>query len=248
MRFGRSIARPLLLAAGALGGSGIAAADILQSVPALGTLTPTLSWSTTATGQTPATQTGTGVNDGTGPVTVMDLTGNVASTYFFNDSFNFPNGSFAGAGTINGNNYGFVDSYVIDVPNSISSAFIFSLSLSSTTGLQNLSARLYQYSVPPPGVQNLTIGGIGPPSNGGVIDAWSPSSNGAIASTSLPQSNLNAGEYVLQVTGLETGGISGSYSGQLDITPVPLPAALPLLCGGLAALGFGVRRRRVLRA
>jgi hypothetical protein len=178
----------------------------------------------------------------------MDVTGNVASTYMFNDSFSFPNGSFAGAGTINGNSYGFVDTYVIDVPNSISSAYIFSLSLSSSTGLENLSARLYEYSVPPPGVQNLTIGGIGPPANGGVIDPWSASVNGSVASTSFGPSSLAAGEYVLQVTGIETGGTSGSYSGQLGVTPVPLPASWPLLCSGLVALGLGLNRRRLLRA
>lgn len=217
-------------------------ADIVTSIPTNGTLTSTWSWSSTASGQSPTTITGDGMNDGLGPVTVEDLSANGASTYTFGNTFVAPSGSYPASNEINGQSYGFVDTYVIDVPNALASAYVFSLSLGSSLGLENLTARLYDYNAN--GVQNLTIGGTGPVS--GIIDSWSTSSSsGGIASTQLPITSLSMGEYVLQIAGLETGTSSGTYSGQLDVTPVPLPASLPLLLSGVGALGFALRRRRL---
>jgi hypothetical protein len=54
---------------------------------------------------------------------------------------------------------------------------------------------------------------------------------------------LNAGTYDLQVRGT-TEALGGSYSGVMNLTPVPLPAAFPLLLSGLGMLR-GLRRRRV---
>jgi len=225
-----------------------AKADMLQPVAPLGNLGLSSSWWDTATGQTPTTVTGDGSNDGTLPVLVNDLSANAASTYMFSHGFTAPSGSYPDIqindASQGAENIGFIDSYVFAVTASNANAFAFSLNLSSSSGLQDLTVRLYEYSAN--GVQNLTLGGTGAVATAQTVDNWSLSSNpngSGIASTSIPVSNLGTGEYVLEIAGLETGTSNGAYSGQLDIAPVPVPAALPLLLSGLAGLGFKIRRR-----
>jgi hypothetical protein len=214
-------------------------ADIVTAVGTNQPLVLGLSWSATGAGtQSPATLTGN-PNNAVGPVNVSDLTGNPASNYSFTNSFPAANGAFA-SGTIRGQQYNFVDTYVIDVPDSQASAYIFSLNLSSQVGIQNLSARLYDYAVG--SVQNLTIGGTGAVT-GPIAGPWSPDANGVVASTQIMQTGITGGEYVLQLVGFETGTQSGMYNGSLAVAPVPLPAALPLLLSGLAGFGFWGRRR-----
>jgi hypothetical protein len=224
-------------------------ADTLVPVSIGGNLVLGQGWFSTAPGQTPTTVTGNGVNDNTTPISVSDVVGNGPGTYLFSQTFINPNGSFAAASQINGQDYGFIASYVLDLPASMASTFVFSLGMTSTTGLENLSARLYAYNAVVNGstIQNLTVGNPGPPPNGGLIQGWSASSNGTLASTQLPPTTVGAGWYVLQLAGIETGTSNGTYSGQLDVTPVapvPLPATLPLLASGCAGLAALLRRRR----
>jgi hypothetical protein len=102
--------------------------------------------------------------------------------------------------------------------------------------ISGLQARLFQYDgvTPPP---------LGAPPSTPVV-SWSTAfSNGEYAV--IPDTTLLPGRYVLQVRGTVTGAAGGSYAGVLNLTPVPLPAALPLLGAGLGLIGaFGARRRR----
>jgi PEP-CTERM motif len=61
--------------------------------------------------------------------------------------------------------------------------------------------------------------------------------------TVLNPTTLAAGTYVLEIRGDVTGSSGGTYSGELNLNPVPLPAALPLLLSGLGLLGFARKRR-----
>jgi hypothetical protein len=245
----RSIATSLHLAcvatALALVG-GVAHADTITPAQNGGYLTLSQSFASTAAGQTPTTAIGTGANDGAGSVGGSDLTGNGNSTYLFNQSYNNSTGSFS-AGTLNnGDSFGLVASYVVALPTSTAGAYVFSLNLTSTTGVDDLSARLYSYG---PG-ENTTLGITGALPQGGIVSPWSASSNGGpVDSTTMGATNVSAGLYVLEVVGqLSPGATSGSYSGQLSVAPVPLPAALPLLLSGFGVLVGFVGRRRVTGA
>jgi hypothetical protein len=227
----------------------VSRADTLAPVAIGGSLVLSQGWFSTVPGQSPTTVTGNGINDGTAPVAISNVTGNGPGTYIFSQTFINPNGSFPAANQINGQNYGFIASYVVDLPSAMASSFVFSLGMTSTTGLENLTARLYAYNavINSTAIQNLTVGNPGPPANGGLILGWSASSNGTLASTQLPQTTVGAGWYVLQLAGIETGSSNGTYSGQLDVTPVapvPIPATLPLLLSGCAGLVALIRRRR----
>ena len=80
----------------------------------------------------------------------------------------------------------------------------------------------------------------------GTLVSWltvTPIGPGFTSSVALvPLSPLAAGSYHLDVRG--NVGATGAYGGTVIASPVPLPAALPLLLVGLGALGLTGKRHR----
>lgn len=168
---------------------------------------------------------------GTGAVNAFTVPG----SGFYGDTFNTPTTAITASP---GSAWGFYDDFIFSISQSASADSVTSTINLGSLSLSNLQVRLYNESGNSPPV-------LGTP-NGGAISAWSNAINGGsgISGTySVLNTNLAAGNYVLEVRGNATGSSGGSYSGTLNVQPVPLPAALPLLLSGLGFLGVGARRR-----
>lgn len=129
--------------------------------------------------------------------------------------------------------YNFYDDFVINVPVSAVNTITSTIDFGDLLSISNLQVRLYGGAIPSLSASN-------------VIEAWStPISSGSqtgIVSVLAP-TTLEAGDYILEVRGLVDGQFGGSYSGVLNIVPVPLPAAAWLLGSAIAGLGLFGRRR-----
>ena len=166
----------------------------------------------------------------------------VPGQYNFNDSFsnqsNVLNGTTSSVGS-----YSFQDTYEFSINQAASgNALTVSLNLgggaSSQFDISNLQFRLYEVT------SNAVQPGLGVPAGSTLITAWTgtpgPSNGTAIQAIF---SGMQAGTYFLDVAGTADGSLGGTYVGQLNLAPVPLPAALPLLLSGLGLFG-ALRRRR----
>ena len=142
--------------------------------------------------------------------------------------------------------FGFYDDYVFDVSASQANSITSTISLSNLLGIDNLQVRLYQSPVNLnllPILGNPTV----VPYLLTVYDGWSAPMNFANftgTTAILPITPLAAGRYVLEVRGTSVGTAGGSYTGLLNVTPVPLPPALSLLLGGIGLfIVLGLVRR-----
>jgi len=179
---------------------------------------------------------GPGTGPGSGPGTVYTP---VSGSSTYSDSFRAP------TSTISGTSYGFYDDFVFStlaantVDTLSTTISLESMSGGTNLGITGLQVRLFSLA------GNTPLPVLSGPIAGTLIEGWSSAISypGATVSTSwtLP-ANLDPGSYVLEVRGNVTGTSGGSYSGVLNLNPVPLPAGLPLLMSGLALLG-GLRRR-----
>jgi hypothetical protein len=142
--------------------------------------------------------------------------------------------------------YGFYDDYVFTIGANQINSVTSSLSLGTSLGITDLQARLYRLTSE--GIAPLTTTPQGPN-----IQGWSQTtlfSGGALQAIVIGADTpvyLSAGTYVLEIRGTTANGIpgGGGYSGNLNLTAVPLPASLWTLLGGLGVLGVAARRRRL---
>lgn len=141
-----------------------------------------------------------------------------------------------------GQSFEFYDAYVFTITGASTNSLTSSINLGAFLGLDNFQVRLYELD------GNATLPVLGAPAGGTLLQAWStaisygPGMTGSLAV--IPEHFLNAGSYVLEVRGNVSGISGGSYSGVMNLTPVPLPAAAWLLFSGLGALGVMSRRRK----
>ncbi|MGD9841860.1 MAG: FxDxF family PEP-CTERM protein [Steroidobacteraceae bacterium] len=134
----------------------------------------------------------------------------------------------------------FYDDYVFTIDASSLSSITATIDLGSVFDINNLNVRLFSWNGNAESNSTPTVT-IGAPV-GGVLQAWTyATGTGDVAV--INQTNVTAGTYVLQVRGNTDGSNGGTYVGQLQVTPVPLPAALPLLLSGLGLLGLMGKRR-----
>ena len=140
------------------------------------------------------------------------------------------------------NTYNFYDDFEFTVATSTIDAVSSTINLQKLLQVDNLQMRVYTAA------GNASLPALG--SVNGLQGGWSTPVNFTVGSESgqisaLSDIMLSAGTYVLEVRGDVIGTSGGSYSGNLNLSPVPLPAALPLLLTGLGLLGGLVRKRFV---
>jgi hypothetical protein len=134
--------------------------------------------------------------------------------------------------------YGFYDDFIFTIPvgagtNSVTS----SISIPGSLEISDLQSRLFAL---PLGYTGGTLG----PCPGGCLAVWGTTVAAAnVTYTVLNPILLGPGSYVLQIRGDAIGASGGSYSGVLNLTAVPVPAAVWLFGSALGGLGLLKRRR-----
>jgi hypothetical protein len=159
----------------------------------------------------------------------------VPGQYNYVDSFLHPtaSGTISGSDIYGGSAYGnlgpagFLDDYFFQI--SPASADAVSATISNGTfAVSNLFARLYTLSANP--------GGLVLTQPAGTVYYGDITNSGPATLVQINPVTLAAGSYVLEISGTASGASGGSYTGTLNLSPVPLPASFPLLLTGL--LGF----------
>jgi len=141
--------------------------------------------------------------------------------------------------------FSFYDDYVFTVADATVDSVTSTIDLGQLLSINDLQVRLYS------AVGNPTLPVLGDSPAGLKNGGWSTGVDFAVGGQSgtfavLPETMLAAGTYVLEVRGDVVGTAGGSYSGTLNlapVSPVPLPAALPLMLSGLGVLGGLIRKR-----
>jgi hypothetical protein len=128
--------------------------------------------------------------------------------------------------------FGFYDDFLFTIPSAATNSITSTIGFSNILNIDSLQVRIYNAAT------NSPLPVLGTP-NGTVLEGWTTLiAPGSSISITAP-SSLNAGTYVLEVRGTVTGSSGGSYSGVLNVAPVPVPGALWLFgsaVGGMLTL------------
>ncbi|MBV9697347.1 MAG: VPLPA-CTERM sorting domain-containing protein [Gammaproteobacteria bacterium] len=163
----------------------------------------------------------------------------VPGQYTFSDSFLTQQPQSPNLGTSTVGPYDFQDSYRFTIGGGAAGDVLTaSLGLGNTFNIENLQFRLYEVAS---GTTDPIVGGVPPGST--LVQSWmgNPGSGTGVISQSF--SAIQPGTYILDIAGIADGTHGGTYIGQLNLAPVPLPAALWLLASGLGVCGVSLRRR-----
>jgi hypothetical protein len=168
-----------------------------------------------------------------GTATTPNVTnlGNVVSP----SSFTYSN-TFSGITTQK-----FYDDYTFSLsPASSFSSITASIELGSFFGINNISVRLFQGGGP-------FAAGVTP-----IVQVWStpfnaaPGVTGSVSVTNVAA--LASNTYTLEVRGDVVGSLGGSYTGSVNVVPVPEPETYALLLAGLGLMGTIAKRRKGIPA
>lgn len=159
----------------------------------------------------------------------------VPGQYNYGDSFASPtaSGAIGGSDIYGGSSYGnlgsagFIDDYLFQIAPSKADAVSATIS-NSDFAITSLFATLYSLSSNPGGL--VLTRPVGTVYYGDITES------GPATLIQIDPVTLAGGSYVLQISGTATGASGGSYTGTLNLSPVPLPPSFPLLLTGL--LGF----------
>jgi len=168
---------------------------------------------------------------------------NVPGQYNYQNSFTAPTGvapipgSNIYGGPANGylGSAGFIDDYFFKISPASADVVSATIDLGGVFSIGNLYARIYGLAANP--------GGLVATSPAGAVDYGTITPEGPVTLVQINPTTLANGAYVLEISGTDTGTLGGSYTGSLNLDPVPLPAALPLLFSAMGLLGGFLRRR-----
>jgi len=144
--------------------------------------------------------------------------------------------------------YSFQDSYEFSV-GMPATGDVLAVSLALQQPLQNefnisdLQFRLYEV------LSSATAPSLTIPTGSRVLVGWqglAGNDNGQSISANF--SNMQSGTYFLDIAGTADGTSGGTYVGQLNLHPVPVPAGLGLLLSGIAGLVMVGQRRKLALA
>lgn len=131
----------------------------------------------------------------------------------------------------------FYEDYAFTIPVGSFNSITADFNLGSFLSIADVQARLYAGA---PGVV-----GAAPLTGVTIVQSWStPISGGAGTLNVIDPTPLSSGSYVLEIRGTVTGSSGGSYSGLLNISPVPEADGLVMALAGLGFLGVAGLRRK----